>query len=668
MPPPNAVNAASPRQVALLRNLRNPKEVFRELRNYLAGQFVGSTRDESLLDEILKCLFCKFYIEVGKAEAIPDHVGVFQKSRLIRTIFARVRSDFPDIYDSETEIMLDPKSLGVVLQECDFSLVEASSDPIGDAFEVFVGSESRGRSGQFFTPRTVCEFLVNALDPTPGEKIVDPACGAGGFLTAVTRHFLASGVSVGELSHLTSQTIFGIDKDEYLVTLAKLHVSLLTGGHPQAVCGDSIAMQNGSQSLQDILPSEGFDVLLTNPPFGARIVAASPEVLSRFELARRWREDASGKWVATGMVQSQVPPQVLFVERCLSLLKSGGRMGIVLPESILSNKSYRYLVQFLLDKTDVRGVVGMPDSLFKTSGKGGTHTKTCLLIAQKCDSSSKKIGTVFMAEAKWCGHDSRARQIPKNDIPAISEAFALYRKQKKFAESPLGFVLKKNAIKENVLSPRYYDPKITQDLAALKESHNLYVFRQLVDEGVLAVSTGDELGKLAYGTGRVPFIRTSDISNWELKADPKHGVDHNIYESFRRKQDVRAGDILMVKDGTYLIGTCAIITEADTQLIYQSHLYKIRVHENKYGLNTYLLLAVLSSPAVQRQIRAKQFTQDIIDSLGERLYELVLPIPKPKHRCEEITNLVRRAVQLRIEARELAATARLSVHNGRELE
>ena len=122
MPPPNAANAATPRQVALLRNLRNPKEVFRELRNYLAGQFVGSTRDESLLDEILKCLFCKFYIEVGKAESIADHVDIFQKSRLIRTIFAQVRTDFPDIYDSGTEIMLDPKSISVVLEGCDFSM------------------------------------------------------------------------------------------------------------------------------------------------------------------------------------------------------------------------------------------------------------------------------------------------------------------------------------------------------------------------------------------------------------------------------------------------------------------------------------------------------------------------------------------------------------------
>src|SRR5205814_7300562 len=119
----------------------------------------------------------------------------------------------------------------------------------------------------------------------------------------------------------------------------------------------------------------------------------------------------------------------------------------------------------------------------------------------------------------------------------------------------------------NVLCPRYYDPLMGSEIEALKETHTLALFQDLVDQGVLSVSTGDELGKLAYGTGSIPFIRTSDISNWELKADPKHGVSRQIFENYRKKQDVQAGDILMVRDGTYLIGTCAIITEHDKEVV-----------------------------------------------------------------------------------------------------
>ena len=149
----------------------------------------------------------------------------------------------------------------------------------------------------------------------------------------------------------------------------------------------------------------------------------------------------------------------------------------------------------------------------------------------------------------------------------------------------------RESIADNVLCPRYYDPQVGAELQAIEKTHDLLVFGDLVKEGVLSVSTGDELGKLAYGTGDIPFIRTSDISNWEIKADPKHGIDRKTFSRLRAKQDVRPYDLLMVKDGTYLIGTCAIVTEHDRELIYQSHLYKIRVNENDKGLNPFLLLA-----------------------------------------------------------------------------
>lgn len=197
------------------------------------------------------------------------------------------------------------------------------------------------------------------------------------------------------------------------------------------------------------------------------------------------------------------------------------------------------------------------------------------------------------------------------------------------------------------------------ELQALQNTHDLIVLADLIKDRTLSITTGVELGKLAYGTGDIPFIRTSDLSNWELKADPKHGVDRSYFQAVKAKQDVQAGDVLMVKDGTYLIGTCAIVTEQDEDIIYQSHLYKIRVNKNKHGLDPYMLLAILSSSVVQRQIRAKQFTQDIIDSLGERIRELVLPIPKATR--ELIRDLVRSAVENRLKAKEQTRKARQAV-------
>jgi type I restriction enzyme M protein len=583
----------------------------------------------------------------------------FELSKQVRSVFTTVRADFPEIYSEESEILLDPASLQFVMQELDFSIMDSESDPIGDAFEVFVGSESRGNSGQFFTPRSVTNLLVAAVDPQPHETVLDPACGAGGFLASVCAHRHRRGVPIENLAN----GLYGIDKDTYLAQLAKVHISLLTGGHPTIVNGDSVALQNGSKSLREYLPSQGLDVILTNPPFGVKIVAANPEVISTFDLARKWvKSKKTGVMEPGDRVSSNVPPQVLFVERCLSLLRPGGRLGMVLPESILSNKSYRHVVEYLLRHTEIHAVMGMPEALFKTSGKGGTHTKTCLLVATKKIENEKAAQPIFMAEAKWCGQDSRARIIPNNDLPEILDRFGRYRKSNKLKDaSPLGFLIDASQVTGGVLCPRYYDPQAERELAGLEDTHHLLRFQDLVSAGTLTLTTGDEVGKLAYGTGTIPFIRTSDISNWEIKADPKHGVSNDIYESLAKKQDVQAGDILMVKDGTYLIGTCAIVTEADKKILYQSHLYKIRVGQNPYGLNPYLLLAILTSTAVQKQIRSKQFTQDIIDSLGERINELILPVPRNQRTRDDITEQVRQSVIKRGEAKELAKRAREAV-------
>lgn len=647
----------SPKQLELIAEV-NPKEAFKEIRNYLAGQFIGSTRDSALLDEVIKCLFYKLYIELGHEVGISAEADIVEKAKHVRYVFSKVKKDFPDIYGSETEILLNPEAIARILTVCAFSLVDSHSDPVGDAFEVFVGSEARYGVGQFFTPRSVTDLLTALVDPKPHETVIDPACGAGGFLASVTRHYLAGGIARQELGGVTAKNLHGIDKDDYLVNLARLHVSLLTGGEPRVICADSIALRDENGSVRGALPKDGFDVLLTNPPFGAKIVSATPQMLRTLDLARKWRLDpATERWEQTNEVRSQVPPQVLFVERCLALLKDGGRFGMVLPESLVSNKTHRFVVQYLMDRAQVTSVIGMPEALFKTSGKGGTHTKTCLVVAQKNERRVRGETFVFMADAKWCGHDSRAKRIPHNDLPIIADNVARYRREGQISASTLGFIIKESEIQHNILCPHYYDPKVEAELSRLAETHHLWCFDDLVKEGTLGLATGDELGKLAYGTGDIPFIRTSDMSNWEIKLDAKHGVDREIYVKLKKKQDVRPYDILMVRDGTYLIGTCAMVTPAEKEILYQSHIYKIRVNDNDRGINPFLLLAILTSPAVQRQIRAKQFTQDIIDSLGDRIRELILPIPKDELKRTMIEDLVKGAIGHRAEAREASQKA-----------
>lgn len=213
------------------------------------------------------------------------------------------------------------------------------------------------------------------------------------------------------------------------------------------------------------------------------------------------------------------------------------------------------------------------------------------------------------------------------------------------------YKLNSRQIKSNIFLPKYYDPEITKTLSALSVSCDLHSVGDLEKNGHIEMSTGDEIGKMAYGTGNIPFVRTSDFSNWEIKADAKQGISEEIYEQYADKEDVQAGDILIVRDGTYLVGTSCIITSSDTKILYCGGLIKIRT-KNREFIDEYLLLGLLNSYIVKRQIRTKQFTRDVIDTLGRRLNEVVMPIPKSEAVREEISNRVKQIVERRITARE----------------
>ncbi len=222
------------------------------------------------------------------------------------------------------------------------------------------------------------------------------------------------------------------------------------------------------------------------------------------------------------------------------------------------------------------------------------------------------------------------------------------------ADSNPGFLVKSNVILRQIFIPKYYDPELEQDLVALSATHDLITLGRLVKQGLITWETGIEVGKMAYGTGDVPFVRTSDLSNWEIKVDPKQSVSERIYEE--NYQDAQAGDIFIVRDGTYLVGASCIVTEYDTRILYCGGLYKLRIPDRS-KLDPYLLLALLNTPIVRRQMRAKQFTRDIIDTLGKRLFDIQIPIPKDedlkREVIEETRNIVETRTQLRNRAREL---------------
>lgn len=625
------------------------KDTFIDIRNFLAGRFLGATRDEFFLDEIIKLIFCKHELRTENTTVIED----VDLASLYRKTFQTVLELHEDIYQDGTyEIELDPVSIKYIdakLNELD--LFNLERDIIGDAYEIFMGDAIKGQSGQFFTPQNAADALVKMIAPSPKSRVIDPACGAGGFLVATMKYWNKQNAK------FSKDNLYGVDKDGYLTRLAKIHLACIGQVTNTIQCSDSLVWDEAVLGERD----SQYDVVLTNPPFGVNIKTGTTETLSKFDLAYKYRKTKEGFATKTFNINESVAPQVVFIEQCINLAKKGGVIGIVVPESMISNKKYSYVVEYILRACYIRAIIGMPDELFKISGKGGTHTKTCLLVLEKKKKEDDKDYNIFMAEAKWCGHDSRGREIPKDDIPYILRTYFKFKNSEGFKNSNLGFLINRSQITNNVLAPRSYVFGIQND-EELRETHTMISIGQLIDEKVLEVTTGNEVGKLAYGTGNIPFIRTSDISNWEIKSEPKHLLSEEIYESLAGKQDVQEGDILMVKDGSYLIGTCAMITKYDTRVVYQSHLYKIRVAEdNIYNLDRYYLLAVLSSEYVRQQIFAKTFSQDIINSLGDRLKELIIPIAKDSNHVKHIAGMVKKTINERIAARELARKVRAEI-------
>jgi len=206
-------------------------------------------------------------------------------------------------------------------------------------------------------------------------------------------------------------------------------------------------------------------------------------------------------------------------------------------------------------------------------------------------------------------------------------------------------------IRDGIYLPKYYDPEISLELGKLSATCDVVSVGELVERSILEWTTGHEPGKMAYGTGEIPFIRTSDFANWEIKHDPKHGLAEYIYEMYRESQDVRAEDILLVRDGTYLVGSSTMVNQGEERMVFCGGLYKLRSLDRR-SLPPHLLLALLNSYIVKRQIRSKQFTRDVIDTVGRRLDEVLLPIPKDAGLRRELAEIVCRVVEARLRARD----------------
>ncbi|MEM2153895.1 MAG: N-6 DNA methylase [Nitrososphaeria archaeon] len=633
-------------------------EVFKQIYYYLYSNS-NIPRAERLGSEMIRILFCKIYDELNNASKefkIVSGENEDDVGNKIKQLFEKVKRTYPDVFDAEERIHLDHKSIRFVVEKLqNYKLIGTERDVISEAFQAFWGPGLRGEKGQFFTPRNVVRMCIDMLEPKPEEKIIDPACGTGGFLIETLSRF-------GKGFHF--REIYGIDKDIDLVKICKAYMVIVGNGHTNIFCADSLHPETWSKEMQEVIKDESFDIVLTNPPFGAKIFIEDKNILKNFELGHKWIKYHSNSWKITQRISKQVP-QVLFIERCLQLLKQGGRMAIVLPDGVFGNPRDKYIWHFILENAKVLAIVSLPHETFLPS----THTKTSVLFLEKTKEKEKDY-EIFMAIANRIGHDKNGKIIFKqdkkgnyilddkgnkildDDLPLI---VSKYREFKKHTLDPshLGFVVRLSQIKNYIFIPTYYNPETTQKLIEMENTgrYKIMTIREMIEEKLISIKRGHEVGSKYYGMGNIPFVRTSDIVNWEIKIDPVKSVPEEVYERYKKRQDIRENDILIVTDGTFLIGRTALVTSLDEKIVIQSHIRRIRCL-NPERLHPYLLLYLLNTEIVQKQIEEKTFVQATISTIGERLYEIAIPIPTNAEEIAKIINEVSQIIKMKVEARK----------------
>lgn len=437
---------------------------------------------EAAFDEISKILFIKIRYERTnsgtqifskeeflKQKKMYDAVKSKESPDYYQFLFNKTKEDFAKdhLFDENETIKIRENSFEQIVKELQvYNLSTTSDDVKGIAFEQFLGRTFRGELGQFFTPRTIVDFMVSVLDPQEGEYVCDPCCGSGGFLIRAfeyVREHIENEVEVrkedvkkslftddysklpkkeqekidqkvidafskmnyeldinnpmGRLRSLSFDCIYGTDANPRMARTAKMNMIMHGDGHGGVHHHDGLLNVNGIWEGR-------FDIILTNPPFGARIdkelKITEADRFTDIEKIKAYEKrygkenyDNALKQVNDHIDQPILDlfqigkfsglTEVLFIERCLNLLKPGGRMGIVLPEGVLNNTNLQKVRDFVESKAKILLIVSIPQDVFMAAG--ATVKPSLLFFKKFTESEAEEYNRIYIQAS----HEVEAR-------------------------------------------------------------------------------------------------------------------------------------------------------------------------------------------------------------------------------------------------------------------
>lgn len=387
----------------------------------------GEFTPPAAFSEMCKLIFVKISdekdTEIGKPYAFQIVTNEDNKAlgQRIRKLYENHRQRDAEVFNEEIKVA-DSKIATVVAHLEGLSLSKTDLDTKGVAFETFERGFFTGDAGQYFTPRELVEFCVQMMQPSAVDRVLDPCCGSGGFLLHAldaVRNEANRKHQVNEPQHwahwhdFAQRNLFGIEINRDIARVTKMNMIVHDDGHTNVVAGNALKPIRQFREQNPGFRPASFDLILTNPPFGATAKDADmPTLKDEFDLFNK--EDAKGKRKPLKQQKSEI----LFLERICQFLKPGtGRAAVVVPDGILTNSSLQTVRDWLLAHFQVLAVVSLPQFAFAHYGAG---VKASLLFLRKLaeDETVPDDTPIFMALAEKIGYDAtgRATASELNDI------------------------------------------------------------------------------------------------------------------------------------------------------------------------------------------------------------------------------------------------------------
>lgn len=639
---------------------------FEEIHNYLYAN--DGLSPEQALEEMTKLLFIKILAERTETHTFTvsdDEWGHIISSNQaesfverITFLFERVKRDFADVFDSGDRIKLSINALAWSIRALQhISLTDSSGDAKGLAFQKFLANRDKAGRGQFFTPEPVIDFCIEMIRPEPHEIVLDPACGSGGFLLSAL-NFVRRNYSEPIIGDYAAQNLIGFDINTGIARIAKMKLLLESSSAAHITCANTLERTSQEIISTHTLALErgGFDIVLANPPFGTTGKIMNRQTLVNFDLGRKWTQH-EGVFHRTNEILSGQVTEILFVERCLSLLREGGRMAIVLPNGHFENSSLAHVRAYIKNHASILAVIHLPQETFIPFGTG---VKTSLLFLEKHSNSNIAPNTIFFGNATKIGYQGNKNATPmykkdthgfvlknERDEPIIDEDFTELTQAYHAMRSgtppylPNAYTLESTALNGR-FDYDFYAPA-NRALITLLHSKNAVPLSEIAD------IVREKSSKLSEQDARLKYIELSDINTYSFEII--NATPYSVYElPSRATYEVQEGDILTAvagnSVGTSNHATALVLAEHDGCICTNG----FRIVRNA-TVDPYYLLYYFKTDIFLRQVFMMR-TGAAIPSVSDTDFANILVYLPDDDVIKSIAERVRKAFELRAAARE----------------